>query len=389
MPNVRCGQVGFAVVALVLASCGSAGDRIAAPNPALTVTTATTSRAPGSTAGAPTTTTEATTTTDAGVDTAPDGDGPFGLAPGRGRIAPAPPPGPLVDGSRATRAAVVVKLDNIAEAWPQAGVNQADVTFELLVEGVSRFAAVFNSEEATLVGPVRSARTSDIDVVAMLGRPCFAASGGNDAVMAAVAAGPLVNISADVAAGAYERDADREMPHNLMTATPALRAACDGSGLPDAIFEYRGDGRAAGGDEAGFDARVDVGGVAVRLGASAFRFVWDQPAGRWLRFVDEYAHVDTRGVQVSPTNVVVLETEYAPSPADPRSPEAQTLGSGAAWVLVDGLAATGTWERFDPTEPYALIGEDGAALTLRPGRTWVVLAPPDTAELLDPAAALD
>ncbi len=271
----------------------------------------------------------------------------------------------------------MAQLDNLADAWPQAGINQADVTFEILVEGVSRFAAVFNSEDADLVGPVRSARTSDLDLLTMLNWPCFAFSGGNEPVLEAVGASALIDVSATAAAGAYHRVDDKVMPHNLMTSTTALRAACDDADVPAPIFSYR--------TVAAPDARgAEVAGVALQLGASRSRFVWDGRSGRWLRFVGDYAQLDTAGVQVSPVNVVVLETEYYPSPADSRSPEAQTVGEGAALVLVDGRVVTGSWTRSSATDPYELTGEDGAPIELRAGRTWVALAPPGTTELLEP-----
>lgn len=372
------------VAAGMVVACGTASDRVSAPDlttPADAGTDQPTSKPQPTATSGPTTDatlTSAPTTApveaDAGAADGSGADGPFGRGPGRGSVAPAPPAGPLVDGTTGqARAAVAVKIDNIAEAWPQAGINQADITFELLVEGVSRFAAVFSSEDAGLIGPVRSARTSDVNLLSMLNRPCFAFSGGNAAVVQAVDAAPLVDVSAEVTSSAYFRSDDRVIPHNLMTSSAGLRAVCEGSGTPSPIFAYGG-----GPDPRG----VEVGGVALRLGASTSRFVWDPPAARWLRFVDDFAQVDTAGVQVSPANVVVLDTGYLPSPADNRSPEAQSLGSGGAWVLVDGLAVSGTWQRSSPTEPYRLLGEDDAPITLRPGRTWVVLAPSGTAQLL-------
>lgn len=380
--GVLAAGLALSAVAMVVA-CGRSGERIAGPErsvqpvtrvvPPAPKPTASPAASSGATGATATTATVAVTVERASTLVA--GDGPFGWGPGRGSIAPAPPPGPLVDGARGpARPAVVVKIDNLDAAWPQAGINQADITFELLVEGVSRFAAVFNSEDAALVGPVRSARTSDVNLLSMLDWPCFAFSGGNDPVLQAVGAGALVDVSATVAAAAYARAEDREMPHNLMTSSSALRNACSDGGAPGPLFDY---GAGPG------DRGAEVGGVALAFGASVSRFVWDAPSGRWLRYVDGYAQVDTAGVQVSPVNVVVLATDYLPSPADPRSPEAQTLGSGEAWVLVDGRAVSGTWERSSATQPYLLAGDDGAPLILRPGRTWVALAPSGSAELID------
>ena len=79
---------------------------------------------------------------------------------------------------------LVVKIDNHERARPQFGVNSADVVFEEIVEGgLTRFAALYHSKEAGLVGPIRSVRTSDFDLLENLNRPLFANSGGNEAVL--------------------------------------------------------------------------------------------------------------------------------------------------------------------------------------------------------------
>src|SRR5215216_6527619 len=73
-----------------------------------------------------------------------------------------------IDGTLVTytpRPAMVVKIDNV-DAEPQTGLNQADIVFEEIVEGrATRFAAVFNSQDHNPVGPIRSARTQDVDLL--------------------------------------------------------------------------------------------------------------------------------------------------------------------------------------------------------------------------------
>ena len=86
------------------------------------------------------------------------------------------------------RPALVVKVDNV-DAEPQSGLNQADIVFEEIVEGrATRFAAVFNSIEANPVGPIRSARTQDVNLLLSLNDPAIAYSGANEEVNAALQA---------------------------------------------------------------------------------------------------------------------------------------------------------------------------------------------------------
>ena len=89
------------------------------------------------------------------------------------------------------RPALVVKVSNADgsssshNARPQAGFNEADVVAELLTEGgVTRLALIFHSADAEDVGPVRSFRTSELDLLPSLGLPLFAYSGANAAFLA-------------------------------------------------------------------------------------------------------------------------------------------------------------------------------------------------------------
>ncbi|HSL57842.1 MAG TPA: DUF3048 domain-containing protein, partial [Acidimicrobiales bacterium] len=188
------------VAALIAASCGG-DDEEAAP-----VTTEAPPETTTSTTAPPT-----TTTTEPGP-----------AAPLTGL--------PVDDEAVLARPALVLKIDNAPEARPQAGINQADVVYEELVEGISRLAAVFHSTDADPVGPVRSARQSDIDIVAGLNRPMFGFSGANTGVLRAVRnAGNTIDASWDALPDLYARDRSRRAPHNLFTNTSQIygRAPAD------------------------------------------------------------------------------------------------------------------------------------------------------------------
>jgi hypothetical protein len=280
--------------------------------------------------------------------------------------------------------AIVVKMDNSRDARPQTGINQADIVYELLVEGITRFALVFHSDLADPVGPVRSARSSDVDLVADLSKPLFAWSGGNAGVTAEIAAaarkGILIDSSHNIASGAYYRSNDRMAPHNLYLHLPQLLGmmAPSGQGAPSPIFTYLAKGAVFGG--------VPVPGMSIDFGGgTVIDYVWDPMTRGWNRFQIDGAHsransatVDEKGIQVAPANVVILFTEYGVSPADSRSPMALTVGSGAAVVLGDGKIVAGRWSRPTADGPAVLTDSLGAPINLVRGRTWVELPRPDS-----------
>ncbi len=131
------------------------------------------------------------------------------------------------------------------------------------------------------------------------------------------------------------------------------------------MFEYRAADAAPAG--------VDVAGFDVPIGSSLAGFAWSAERSGWLRWTNGQVHTDPAGQQLAPANVVVLETEYATSAADRRSPEAVTLGSGSAWIFTAGRMIEGTWSRDDRHRPWTLTAADGSPVTLTPGSTWVEL----------------
>jgi Protein of unknown function (DUF3048) N-terminal domain/Protein of unknown function (DUF3048) C-terminal domain len=269
------------------------------------------------------------------------------------------------------RPVIAVKVSNSPDASPQEGLDAADQVWEERVEGITRFIAMFQSTAAEPVGPIRSARDSDLDILAALGRPVFVWGGANEGVAARVATADVVsfNVDPDAAEDKF-RDEARVAPDNLfITSTDAFWAKA-GDATP---------GRSAlpiGGlvgplpGEPGAGAQVDFDGRTV-----VFAF---QPEAEGYRRVQAGQEADVTGVF---TNVVILATTYAAAPSDPRSPVAVTTGTGDATVLIAGNTVDATWTRATATDPYTLTDDaTGQPLTLAPGRTWVALPEPDATQ---------
>lgn len=292
---------------------------------------------------------------------------------------------PVDDPARAQRPVLAVKIDNAEPRTgrggrPQAGINQADVVFEEMVEGsVTRFLALFHSQDADPIGPVRSARTTDLLLMEPLQRPLFAWSGANAAVVGEVRGAAVADVGFDAASGAYHRAGDRPAPYNLMSSTGALRAAApDEERPPPALFRYRGaDAEPAG---------EPVQGVAIVFGdgpgSAPVDYEWDGTG--WARSQRGTPHVDATGARVAPPNVVVQFTPYAEvqccDAAGFPIVEAQLVGEGDAWVLSAGRLVEARWSRPAIGDVTTYTTADGEPVLLTPGPTWVAIAPPGSAE---------
>ncbi len=276
---------------------------------------------------------------------------------------------PVVDEAAAVRPAIVAKIDNHPGARPQSGLNSADIVYEENVEKWTRFAAVFHSTGSDPVGPLRSGRTQDIDLVTSLNKPLFLWSGGNASVTSAIGKSSLVNMSASAASngGGFFRSTDKKAPHNLFSKTTNIWALDGGrGGTPPPQFTYRDASTGVTGTEvAGLKLTMD--------GSMRAAWRWNADTGKFLRFHDSTPHADAEGSQVAFDNVVVIQCEYTISAADPRSPEAQTVGTGPVWVYSAGTVVEGTWNRPDNMSPWNLEDSKGNPIGLTPGRTWVEL----------------
>lgn len=268
------------------------------------------------------------------------------------------------------RPALGVKIDNSIDARPQTGLMKADVMYEIIVEGgITRFLAVFQSTDAERLGPVRSARTSDISLMAAYNNPLYAYSGGNDGVLDAIAVAPMNSLTESSNPEAFFRDESRFAPHNLYTRTAALYAAQADSGVPIPQFTFRQPGERA--------APVrPISGVEFQIGDDTVSYTWN--GSGWERLTNGRPHVDTTSGQVAPENVIVQFTNYGPSPADARSPDALTVGQGRAWVLTDGQLIEARWARSVATAPIQYLDAANQQIPLTPGRTWVAMPEPGT-----------
>jgi hypothetical protein len=272
------------------------------------------------------------------------------------------------------RPAIGVKIDNSFDARPQTGLTKADIVYDIIVEGgITRFLAMFQSQDASRIGPVRSARTSDISIMAGYNRPIFAYSGGNDGVLAAVRVSPMVSLTEASAPRAFVRDEGRFAPQNLYTSTEALYGAAPGdAGVPNPQLVFRPPG------EASVLGRP-ASSVTINIGFETVTYQWN--GSSWDRFTNGDPTEDTTAGQVSPQNVIVQFINYGVSPADTQSPDALTVGQGVAWVLTDGKVIEARWARGIATSPVQFLDAANQQVPMTPGQTWIEMPQPGSASV--------
>ncbi len=276
---------------------------------------------------------------------------------------------PLADPVKRGRPAVTVKIDNNAAARPQAGLDAADLVYEEVTEGITRFVVVFQSTDADPIGPVRSVRPADPLIVAPLDG-LLAFSGGAPGIVALVSSAGLRFIDEDNTDALYRRSG-RSAPHNLYTDTEKLYRKVGDSKAPPAFapFLKQGEVYAAPG-------AVPVIGVNVPLADITASYDWDAGARGWKRSTNGQAHTLEGGGTWTPGNVIVQFVDYSTFSGDRDVTFPEVIGDGEAWFFVNGSLAKGTWSKAGASSVTAYKDANGAPMVFPPGRTVIELVPP-------------
>lgn len=281
-------------------------------------------------------------------------------------------PEPVAPGSdtspRVGASVLVAKIDNSPQARPPVGLGAADVVYVEPVEGgSSRLAAVFSTRKPPVIGPIRSARETDLTLLDQFGNPTLASSGAAPELVPAIDSASLQNASADRQPTAYYRDYSRAAPHNLFVRPDQLPA---GGGWPVASQPHFGP--------------LPVGGrptqhEQARYQDAAIGFDWSPGNSRWLVSMDGAAYTAADTGQLMASTVVLQSVQVRDSAvrdvAGNVSPVARTTGSGRALVLRDGQAFPAVWSRPSPEAGTTYTTSTGTAIPFAPGQVWTVLIP--------------
>ena len=268
---------------------------------------------------------------------------------------------------------MVVKLDNTPSAQPHRGLVTADIVYVEPVEwGLTRLAAVFSTDMPGTVGPVRSARVSDIELFAPLGNIAFVYSGAQRRLQPKLAAADWSQVSQDVNSPGFsrERGTGRYAPYNLMAdpqeilATSGASAASADIGL---VF-----------DEQPPDGGTKAKRVTARWPSMSVQFRWNATKDAYDVWMNgrQARDTDKPGVQRATTVIVQYVKEVDSGYGDKfggRTPLTILTGSGKGVLLRDGKSQKILWEKAFDADPTAYTDLDGNPVVLDPGQVWILL----------------
>lgn len=283
---------------------------------------------------------------------------------------PTPTPSPSASALPAERV-VAVKIENTPAAYPRVGHAKAAVIYVEPVEGgLTRLLGVFIGNLPKVVGPVRSARESDVDLLANYGKGIpFAFSGASAFTNRVLATGSQKNLPHGSAPG-YWRAKGRSAPHNLMVDLNQIAKAGGRAVIARDVGLHFGEAIAGG----------KAATKAVASWASAkVTAVYDAAAGGYRLTIDGRKEIDASTEKpLGPPTIIVQHVISQPSGnrdvLGNVTPIETLTGKGKATFLRDGKVWTGTWSRATAASPtrFAVGTQEFLAA---PGQVWVFLLP--------------
>ena len=281
---------------------------------------------------------------------------------------------------------LVVKIDDTVAARPQIGIDRADIVYIEQVEGgLTRLAAVFSSEIPTLIGPIRSARISDIEILAQYGRVVFAYSGAQSKLLPVIAAANLNDYGAQRQSPTiYTRDSSRTSPTDMVLRADLLLEKVRSDGRE--IAQSRSVGWSFGDVPNGGTA---ITGAKLSWPATSYDLKWSAEEERWMISNNGVANLSASGLQHGPTTFLIQMVEILPSEYGDKfggvTPYSKTVGSGTGYLLRDGKYFPATWSRPDELSGTTWTALDGSELPFARGQVWIALTEKNPQFTLDSA----
>ena len=281
-------------------------------------------------------------------------------------------PAPLTDLATASAADTQRRAVALVLSGPDPrGLTSADVVYQEFAAPV-RYIAVFQSKEATGVGPLTSTQPTDGQALSVL-RPLFGYDGGTTVFTKELHHTDVTDLGFSTHRSLYANAGG-----GVTASTGAVQRAVRGSGAPPQIFYYRGEGAQASVLATAHLSRPTAAKVTIP-GYGTESWAYNSRTGLWA--------LTAGGPKVQVANVVVQTVPYKQAVVSHKAgttvPSARLIGKGTVQVLSgsaggSGTAAPGTWSKPHLNQLTDYIDGNGYPMAFQPGPTWVIFAPRGT-----------
>ena len=315
-----------------------------------------------------------------------DGSGANGKNGNKSTPTPPPPINPLSGRVGQSNPVLAVKIDDTKQARPQIGLLDADVVYIEQVEGgATRLAAIYSSVYPAQIGPVRSARISDMELLAQFGKVAFAFSGAQRKLRPVIDNANLYNLGAErEGLSVYSRDKERRAPWNMILDPQALFERAKKREFDIARAKSIGWS---------FSKKTKLGkevlSAEIKWPGARYEIFWSEESDGWLIEQSGTSKDDASGAPIVASTFVVQVVSITDSKYGDKfggiTPLVTTIGQGPVFVFRDGRAITGTWSRADALSGTTFTTELGEEIAFKAGQIWFALVAQEPAITYPPA----
>lgn len=294
---------------------------------------------------------------------------------------------PVNDPQLLERRPVMVKVSNYPrEGRPHAGLSYADIVFDYFIGyGTNRFLALYYGQDAYKIGPVRSGRRVDAELVTMYGGAL--AYGSADEDTDAV----LVTTLGEYALSHLEAGCpafcgiDTHSATGVFANSEAISAHINAMGwdnskpdLPGMVFN----------DQLPADMQP-ADKITIQFNYyNRGEWRYDDVSGKYLRWIEsienegeeneimEMVPLTDRltGEQLAFSNIIILFANYTELAPSAHTIDIWDNNNGLpAYLFRDGGIVGGEWASVNDSDPLQFINADGSPMALKPGNTWIVI----------------
>ncbi len=288
---------------------------------------------------------------------------------------PSPLSGIYGEEEKVNRRPVAVMFDNDPKARWQAGLSQAEVVYEFLVEPpYTRYMGIFLLNEPELIGPVRSARPYFIATLLEYD-PLYVRVGGSEQAKEDVKKYKVADIDG-LYSGAFWRNTKigKKAPNNTYTSMEGIRKEQE-------RLKYKETG-----NYKGFvfnDKDSDIEGKEAKeilieyYSSNTTKYEYDSENKVYKRYKDKKLHIDeTDEKPILAKNIFILEANTKMIDSEGRM-EIQVIGQGKGYYITNGRYINITWKKASINDKIIFLDEKGNDIKLNPGTTWIQFTKPN------------
>lgn len=288
---------------------------------------------------------------------------------------PSPLSGVYVEKEKIDKRPIAIMFDNDPKARWQAGLSQAEIVYEFLVEApYTRYMGIFLINEPQVVGPVRSARPYFVTTLLEYD-PLYVRVGGSEEAKADVKKYQIADIDG-LYSGEFWRDTrnGKKAPNNMYISIEGIRKE-------QKRLKYKEIG-----DIKGFPFNktdTDIEGVVASeiiinyYPKNITKYEYDSENKVYKRYKDGKLHIDE--IDESPVtakNIIIQEASTKVIDELGRL-EIQVIGEGKGKYITNGKCIDITWKKKSLEDKTTYYNENGDEIKLNPGVTWIQITKPN------------